>query len=313
MEGKMKSTKYLKILLVLLIIVSLIPVSVLGYSSNPTVSIWTDKTTYCIGDTVNVYFRVNYGSNTYAYVDIIDYGTGGKTTYLRNTSKIKTNTTYHDTGIVGGPTGTEKLKIIGKISNSSSSSTCSFKINNCSNNNNTNINNKSNAPTNKYNSGFSSTDDVIYTAKNSDRSINSLSIGQINTGAGYLMQANILKAPAGVGGFIIDMASCLQDKGLYDGIVYYSVKNNNTSVGILLVGDRKEATNIWNYVRCIGSYATGIPMDITTKTLTYCQWTIDDRYDVIYIAYTASNNPVYNNIKNSLNCCPSCCKTIYKK
>ncbi|KYC53720.1 MAG: hypothetical protein AMQ22_00106 [Candidatus Methanofastidiosum methylothiophilum] len=301
----MKSMEYFKVSLIFFILVSLIPVSVFGYSNSPTVSIWTDKTTYCIGDSITVYYKVSYGTNTTAYVDIIDYSTGGKTVYLRNNTKINTNTTYYFKSTVGGPTGTEKLKIVGKTSSSSSSSaTCSFKINNCSSNNNTNITNKSSTPTNntdKYSSRFSSTDDVLRTIRNSDSSIKSVSLGQIDSGYDFLTTFNFISPATGAVGYIYKFASCMNGSGVYDGIFYASTKNGYTSCGSLIIVDKKEATDPWNWIWC--SFKTISPMDITDKETVRVKLykiEIDNRFIAYYASYNWSGNNVESNILKAL-------------
>lgn len=302
----MKSIKYFKLFLIFFILVNLIPVSVFGYSNSPTVSIWTDKTSYCIGDSITVYYRVSYGTNTTAYVDIIDYSTDGKTVFLKNGTRINTNTTYSWKGSVYGPTGTEKLKIVGKTSSSSSSSaTCSFKINNCSGNTNTNTIYKSTAPKNnadKFSSRFSSTDDVLRTIKNSDSSIKSVSLGQIDSGYDFLTTFSFINPATGAVASIYKFASCMNGRGVYDGIFYASTKNGHTSCGSIIIIDKKEATDPWNWLWC-SFKSTVSPMTITDKekvNVNLYKIEIDNRFIAYYASYNWSGNNVEGNILKAL-------------
>jgi hypothetical protein len=110
--------------------------------------------------------------------------------------------------------------------------------------------------------------------------------------------------------FTFDMATCLQKKGAYDGILYYSRVGAYPSLGIIFVLDEYEIKNVENYIKCISSYIlNNQAMSIygpPSYQISYCKWTIDDRFVIVYSSLTEKNNDIKNKICNSLGGCKSC-------
>ena len=94
-----------------------------GGSETGSIKIWTDKTSYCIGDRAYVYMEADHN----CIVTLKDYTTDGRVIVLGSYS-LQANIKKTITGIIEGPEGIEKLKI---ESNTGYQDCCSFTVKKC--------------------------------------------------------------------------------------------------------------------------------------------------------------------------------------
>jgi len=94
-----------------------------GGSEPGTIEIWTDKSSYCIGDKIYIHLKADHNCT----VTLIDYQTNGSTVVLGSYS-LQANVKKTISGTIEGPEGTEKLKI---ESNTGCQDSCSFAVKKC--------------------------------------------------------------------------------------------------------------------------------------------------------------------------------------
>jgi hypothetical protein len=107
----MKKKGRISILILLGLVVGLVGEST-SCSPAGTSRIWTDRTSYCIGDPIRIHFIVFEDGcpNLDCGVWIYDYGTDGSVSTLWK-GGVQCDKTYTFTGRVMGPPGTERLKL----------------------------------------------------------------------------------------------------------------------------------------------------------------------------------------------------------
>lgn len=121
---------------------------------------------------------------------------------------------------------------------------------------------------------------------------------------------------AGFADFAIRTGSCLQEKGAVSGMVYVGGNSGFSTAGIFGVVDKREVTNVENYVRCIVRYHTGLPLSIADTapskiTLHYCKWSIKDRFEILHVYVAADKDKMGQEICTVLGTCSTKCKTFY--
>ncbi|OQC13663.1 MAG: hypothetical protein BWX72_01584 [Firmicutes bacterium ADurb.Bin080] len=327
----MKS-KNLFISLVLIFLISAMPFSVVktnDFGSTGSVEaaqspiawlvagISTDKSIYCVDDSIKVYYKLSSinGKAYSLYYDLVEYLPDGTGHYLVYNEKMYTNAVYTFTTNVGNYTGTRRLELIIRSTEYliEGNWKCSYTVSNCNTK-------KIMSSSSKYDS----VEDVIKTIEQSDSSLNITKLSYVK----YLHVGDFLRgihtgepisdAVIIVAHFLWEMAECLSDRGLFDGVLYVSVKNKSPSIGLIIISDKKEVSNPWNYLICAGEYFLNYPLPQSSiidqrkvYTLEKCQWTIDNRFDVFYLSYSEKQNNVKNNILDSLGGCNYCCNKIY--
>ncbi|HEC87168.1 MAG TPA: hypothetical protein ENI49_04800, partial [Thermoplasmatales archaeon] len=104
------------------------------------VHIWTDKSSYCIGERINIYFRLDNSGETSIsiYIWLTDYLPSGSSKYIIYDQEVEGNKTYTISGVVEGTPGTERLVLYaefrlpeGMYGGCSGESSCSFQVKEC--------------------------------------------------------------------------------------------------------------------------------------------------------------------------------------
>ncbi len=162
-------------------------------------------------------------------------------------------------------------------------------------------------------SGFSSTSAIISAVKKSDSSMNIYGVGWIkslgkNKFVSMIASELISYAVPEKGKVFAKNAfillDCLNKKGVYDGIFYYSMKNGYPSFGLVIVIDRNEIMKPGNYLSCLDRVP---PMSmVPSYQIKACSWTIQNRFDIVYLSLTDQGNNVEYNVCSSLGGCSGC-------
>ena len=92
-------------------------------STSLQVKVWTDKSTYTIGETVTIYFTTNKP----CYERVIVYKSDGTSTVV-SSGNINPGTEYYRKGDAGNPPGTRTVTITAQAEGKQASDTCTFNV-----------------------------------------------------------------------------------------------------------------------------------------------------------------------------------------